>query len=152
MFVAETFSLKCYECFWSQKSIDESEYESKFQNRKSLKYPMVEGPVISSDEPPSTPEEMKECSRKECPDSRWCMKWSYISKEPQNITYTCVGNPDLRRGCFKQEIPDKHLKLEACLCDQDFCNKESSLHSFSVLNSMCIIVFSIFIYFLGFKT
>ncbi|GFY62428.1 hypothetical protein TNIN_82801 [Trichonephila inaurata madagascariensis] len=79
----ETSSLKCYECFWSQKSIDESEYESKFQNRKSLKYPMVEGPVISSDEPPSTPEEMKECSRKECPDSRWCMKWSYISKGRQ---------------------------------------------------------------------
>ncbi|GFS79874.1 uncharacterized protein NPIL_125491 [Nephila pilipes] len=75
-----TFSLKCYECFWSQKNIDDNEYETKFEKRKSLKYPMVEGPIISSDKPPSTPQDMKECNRKECPDSRWCMKWSYISK------------------------------------------------------------------------
>lgn len=45
----------------------------------------------------------------------------------------CVGNPNRKKGCFKQEIQGedvkKYLKVEACLCDdKDLCNKAFAIN------------------------
>ncbi|KAF8788051.1 hypothetical protein HNY73_009587 [Argiope bruennichi] len=132
--ITEIFSLRCYECFWSREKVDRDEYEKKYLARKSLKYPMVEEPILDSDTHPSTAEDLKKCKKRNCPDSHWCLTWSYISNEPLNITYTCVGNPDFRRGCYEQEIPEKHLNVKACLCNnKDLCNHQLPSLSIAIL-------------------
>ncbi|GBM70505.1 hypothetical protein AVEN_61972-1 [Araneus ventricosus] len=75
----ETFSLKCYECFWSRETVDPEEYEEKYLMRKALKYPMVEGPILASKTHPSSAEDLKKCPRRICPDSHSCLTWSYSS-------------------------------------------------------------------------
>ncbi|CAL1281039.1 unnamed protein product [Larinioides sclopetarius] len=109
---------------------------------------MVEGPILDSKTHPSSATDLKKCLRKNCPDSHSCLTWSYSSNEPLNITYTCVGNPDFRKGCYEQEIPEEHLKLKACLCDKDECNYNhiSSLHHYKFVNVIYFVIISLLMY------
>lgn len=151
-------SLNCYECFWddSPESTTKESLE-ELVLLKDRKFPVSKHYVGLPDRPrPLTGEEVrKECMRVTCQSrDHSCLKWSYITNSPKNITYMCVGNPQKRSGCFTQEIKSKDikqfLKLEACLCDEDYCNTASSRNLFSIFY-LCIVLASVLIstYFLS---
>ncbi|XP_055942591.1 uncharacterized protein LOC129972470 [Argiope bruennichi] len=123
--ITEIFSLRCYECFWSREKVDRDEYEKKYLARKSLKYPMVEEPILDSDTHPSTAEDLKKCKKRNCPDSHWCLTWSYISNaglSPLDVSELEGGR--LRGGVlslFQTEVgchflPDLRQDTLVCCC------------------------------------
>ncbi|KFM64906.1 hypothetical protein X975_13310, partial [Stegodyphus mimosarum] len=77
--------------------------------------------------PPNKTEVMSNCPVVTCKyESDSCLKWSFVSNNPKNITYMCVGNPMKKSGCFQQDIEaediKEYLKIIVCLCNEDRCN------------------------------
>nr|XP_015906526.1 uncharacterized protein LOC107438709 [Parasteatoda tepidariorum] len=130
-----TSSLKCYDCFWDDSPETKDERLKELSKVKDRKFPVSENYIGEKERTraPTEEEIRRKCGVMNCQsEDSYCLKWSYISNNPKNITYTCVGNPQKRSGCFEHEIKSKdtkqYLKIQACLCDEDLCNRALSLN------------------------